>query len=85
MSAGRRCQTRLITAPTPEATPRVHVPPLGEVAADSLSPAFTVVLAGLDAHLRAFFVLLFLLSLPAHQKSRSRMSLIGGIFVLTRG
>ncbi len=76
-----------ITAPTPEATPRVHVPLLGEVAADSLSlPAFTAVLAGLDAfNPCAFFVLLFLLSLLAHQKSRSRMSLIGGIFVLTSG
>ncbi|MDS4021084.1 MAG: hypothetical protein RKR03_11360 [Candidatus Competibacter sp.] len=76
-----------ITAPTPEAAPRVQIPLLGEVAADRLSlPAFTVVLAGLDAfNPCAFFVLLFLLSLLAHQKSRSRMSLIGGIFVLTSG
>lgn len=67
--------------------PKVRVPLLGEVAADRLSlPAFTVVLAGLDAfNPCAFFVLLFLLSLLAHQKSRSRMSLIGGIFVLTSG
>ena len=71
----------------PETVKKVRIPLLGEVATDSLSlPAFTVVLAGLDAfNPCAFFVLLFLLSLLAHQKSRSRMSLIGGIFVLTSG
>lgn len=66
---------------------KVRVPLLGEVAADSLSlPAFTVVLAGLDAfNPCAFFVLLFLLSLLAHQKNRRRMAVIGGLFVLTSG
>jgi hypothetical protein len=65
----------------------LRVPLLGEVTADQVSlPVFTLVLAGLDAfNPCAFFVLLFLLSLLAHQKSRSRMSLIGGIFVLTSG
>jgi hypothetical protein len=73
-------------APLPEAA-KVRIPLLGEVAADHLSlPAFTVVLAGLDAfNPCAFFVLLFLLSLLAHQKNRRRMALIGGIFVLTSG
>ena len=81
----RGTATTVIAAPAEP--PKVRVPLLGEVAADSLSlPAFTVVLAGLDAfNPCAFFVLLFLLSLLAHQKSRSRMSLIGGIFVLTSG
>ncbi len=75
-----------VTAPTPE-TAKVRIPLLGEVATDSLSlPAFTVVLAGLDAfNPCAFFVLLFLLSLLAHQQDRRRMALIGGIFVLTSG
>ena len=74
-------------APSAETGKTLRIPLLGEVAPDSLSlPAFTVVLAGLDAfNPCAFFVLLFLLSLLAHQKSRSRMSLIGGIFVLTSG
>jgi len=65
----------------------VRVPWLGEVRADQVSlPVFTLVLAGLDAfNPCAFFVLLFLLSLLAHQKSRYRMALIGGIFVLTSG
>lgn len=87
------CRTRALQGTTtPDAAApaeplKVRIPLLGEVAAGSLSlPAFTVVLAGLDAfNPCAFFVLLFLLSLLAHQKNRSRMSLIGGIFVLTSG
>ncbi|CDH43911.1 hypothetical protein [Candidatus Contendibacter odensensis] len=75
------------TLPTPEAVQKVRVPLLGEVTADQVSlPVFTLVLAGLDAfNPCAFFVLLFLLSLLAHQKDRRRMALIGGIFVLTSG
>jgi thiol-disulfide isomerase/thioredoxin len=75
------------TVPTPEAVQKVRVPWLGEVSADQVSlPVFTLVLAGLDAfNPCAFFVLLFLLSLLAHQKDRRRMALIGGIFVLTSG
>ncbi len=87
------CRTRaLLGTTTPDsAAPaeplKVRVPLFGEVAADRLSlPAFTVVLAGLDAfNPCAFFVLLFLLSLLAHQKNRRRMGVIGGIFVLTSG
>ena len=87
------CRTQALQGtPTPDpAAPaeplQVRVPLLGEVAADRLSlPAFTVVLAGLDAfNPCAFFVLLFLLSLLAHQKNRRRMAAIGGIFVLTSG
>jgi hypothetical protein len=74
-------------AATPEPGKRLRVPVLGEMDADSLSlPVFTLVLAGLDAfNPCAFFVLLFLLSLIAHQKDRRRMSVIGGVFVLTSG
>jgi hypothetical protein len=66
---------------------RVQVPILGELDAANVSlPVFTAVLAGLDAfNPCAFFVLLFLLSLLAHQKSRARMAAIGGIFVLASG
>jgi len=60
---------------------------IGELDASSLSlPVLTLVLAGLDAfNPCAFFVLLFLLSMMAHQKSRARMLTIGGIFVFVSG
>ncbi len=75
------------TVPLAETVSTVRVPLLGEVTADQVSlPVFTLVLAGLDAfNPCAFFVLLFLLSLLAHQKNRRRMAVIGGIFVLTSG
>jgi hypothetical protein len=45
-----------------------------------------MVLAGLDAfNPCAFFVLLFLLSLMVHVRSRARMALVGGVFVLFSG
>ncbi len=46
----------------------------------------TLVLAGMDAfNPCAFFVLLFLLSLLVHAKSRTRMAIVGGTFVLFSG
>jgi hypothetical protein len=65
----------------------LHLPLIGELEATSLSlPLLTVLIAGMDAfNPCAFFVLLFLLSLLAHQKDRRRMLLIGGIFVLFSG
>lgn len=65
----------------------VQLPLLGKIDASSLSlPVLTLVLAGLDAfNPCAFFVLLFLLSMMVHQKSRRRMLLIGGVFVLVSG
>jgi thiol-disulfide isomerase/thioredoxin len=67
--------------------PGVVVPLLGTVSADTWSlPVLTVVLAGVDAfNPCAFFVLLFLLSLLVHAKSRSRMLIVGGTFVLISG
>ncbi len=67
--------------------PGIRMPILGEVAIDGMSlPLMTVLVAGLDAfNPCAFFVLLFLLSLMAHQNSRARMLAIGGVFVLTSG
>jgi hypothetical protein len=69
-----------------EAEP-IQVPGLGEVDAAKLSlPVLTLLLAGLDAfNPCAFFVLLFLLSMMAHQRSRARMLAVGGIFVLFSG
>lgn len=65
----------------------LRLPLLGEIDAAALSlPLLTLTLAGLDAfNPCAFFVLLFLLSMMAHQKSRARMLAVGGIFVLFSG
>jgi len=63
------------------------VPVLGQIDADRVSlPIFTVAVAGLDAfNPCAFFVLLFLLSLLVHARSRWRMALVGGVFVVMSG
>lgn len=73
-------------AQAPAAT-RIDLPLLGALDPAGLSlPALTLVLAGLDAfNPCAFFVLLFLLSMMAHQKSRARMLIIGGVFVAISG
>jgi hypothetical protein len=65
----------------------LRLPVLGRVAPEQLSlPVLTVVLAGVDAfNPCAFFVLLFLLSLLVHTRSRARMLIIGGVFVVFSG
>ena len=65
----------------------VRIPFFGTVDASALSlPVLTVVLAGMDAfNPCAFFVLLFLLSLLVHARSRTRMAVVGGTFVLFSG
>ena len=65
----------------------VDIPFLGSIAAQDYSlPLLTVVIAGMDAfNPCAFFVLLFLLSMMVHSRSRGRMALIGGIFVFFSG
>ncbi|MBT8444758.1 MAG: hypothetical protein KJO13_08420 [Gammaproteobacteria bacterium] len=67
--------------------PGVSIPLIGEIDVEALSlPALTVVLAGLDSfNPCAFFVLLFLLSLLVHARSRQRMLIIGGTFVFFSG
>jgi thiol-disulfide isomerase/thioredoxin len=67
--------------------PVVTIPILGTLSLNDYSlPAYTIILAGLDAfNPCAFFVLLFLLSLMVHAKSRKRMFIVGGIFVLFSG
>ncbi len=83
------CRARAASGQAAQAAPPepLRLPLLGAVDPASLSlPALTLVLAGLDAfNPCAFFVLLFLLSMMAHQKSRRRMLLIGGVFVLVSG
>ena len=71
----------------PPAAASINLPLIGALDPASLSlPALTLVLAGLDAfNPCAFFVLLFLLSMMAHQKSRTRMLVIGGVFVVISG
>jgi thiol-disulfide isomerase/thioredoxin len=75
------------TATAPEDAGTINLPFVGAVSTQSLSlPALTVVLAGMDAfNPCAFFVLLFLLSLLVHAKSRVRMAIVGGTFVLFSG
>ncbi len=65
----------------------VNLPFIGPVDAKAFSlPVLTLVLAGMDAfNPCAFFVLLFLLSLLVHARSRTRMAIIGGTFVLFSG
>jgi hypothetical protein len=69
------------------AAEKLSVPILGEINPENFSLSLlTVAIAGMDAfNPCAFFVLLFLLSLLVHQKSRKRMLVIGGIFVLFSG
>ena len=69
------------------AEPEVALPGLGRLDTRSWSlPVLTVTLAGLDAfNPCAFFVLLFLLSLMVHAKSRARMLAVGGLFVAVSG
>lgn len=65
----------------------IELPVVGRLEVGSLSlPFFTLLVAGLDAfNPCAFFVLLFLLSLLVHARSRGRMLLVGGTFVLFSG
>jgi hypothetical protein len=77
-----------VTATT--ATPRgavVAVPGIGAVSASSVPlPVFAAIVAGLDAfNPCAFFVLLFLLSLLVHTRSRTRMAVVGFTFVAISG
>jgi hypothetical protein len=84
----RRPARAVRRAPGTRTRPRpLRLPLIGAIDPATLSlPALTLVLASLDAfNPCAFFVLLFLLSMMAHQKSRARMLLIGSIFVTVSG
>jgi len=68
-------------------TTRIFVPWVGEVDGRTLSlPLFTLIVGLLDSlNPCAFFVLLFLLSLLIHLRSKLRMLLVGGIFIFFSG
>jgi len=70
-----------------EGATSLELPFLGSISSDEYSlPILTVFIAGMDAfNPCAFFVLLFLLSMMVHSRSRRRMALIGGIFVFFSG
>ncbi len=65
----------------------VELPFIGQVDASKMSlPALTLILGFIDGfNPCAFFVLLFLLSMLIYAKSRKRMLIIGGTFVLFSG
>jgi hypothetical protein len=73
------------------ATAALRLPEVAPVVAglelsDLSLPAVTLLLAAMDAfNPCAFFVLLFLLSLLTHEHARSRMLIVGGVFVLFSG
>lgn len=87
LEACRASQGNATAAITYSVEPELHLPLLGTLDARALSlPVLTVLVAGMDAfNPCAFFVLLFLLSLLAHQQDKRRMWLIGGIFILFSG
>lgn len=72
---------------TPVDEESITIPILGSLSLTKYSlPVYTIILAGIDAfNPCAFFVLLFLLSLMVHAKSRKRMLIVGGVFVLFSG
>ncbi len=76
-----------VSAAEQKAATTVSLPFVGTVDAKAFSlPVLTLVLAGMDAfNPCAFFVLLFLLSLLVHARSRTRMAIVGGTFVLFSG
>jgi hypothetical protein len=91
-----QCRERLASGAVPGAvsgapagtwSTAIDLPLLGSVDPRTASlPLVTVMLAALDAfNPCAFFVLLFLLSLMVHARSRARMALVGGVFVLFSG
>ncbi len=86
----RRCYRAREHSANQALTPKqlaLSLPLLGTIDPSAMSlPAFTVVIASMDAfNPCAFFVLLFLLSLLVHAKSRARILSIGGLFVFFSG
>ncbi len=65
----------------------IRLPIVGTLVVEEWSlPLLTVVIGGLDAfNPCAFFVLLFLLSIVVHTRSRRRILFIGGVFVAISG
>ena len=81
-----RCRAAPPEAGTPASAEPPPQLPGGLDAAKLSLPVLTLVLAALDSlNPCAFFVLLFLLSLLVHARSRLRMLLLGGVFVAISG
>ncbi len=76
-----------LTPPDGKPDSRVNLPLFGEMEAEKVSlPLLTLTLGLLDSfNPCAFFVLLFLLSLLVHARSRRMMLLVGGTFVFFSG
>jgi len=74
-------------SPTPEQKQPLTLPVVGTIDSGNYSlPALTIVIGLLDSfNPCAFFILLFLLGLLVHVRSRGTMLLIGGVFVLCSG
>ncbi len=79
--------TSQVSSPAPPSAAPVELPLVGRLDSESLSlPLFTAVVGLLDGfNPCAFFVLLFLLSLMTHARSRRLMLLVGGTFVFFSG
>ena len=77
------CRQTPLTALSAADDSTLQLPFIGSVEADSNSLLmFTLIIAGMDSfNPCAFFVLMFLLSLMVHARSRTRMLLIGSTFV----
>ena len=87
VQAAEACRSGHSAAATIAQTQGIQVPWLPDFNWEGLSlPVMTVIIAGLDAfNPCAFFILLFLLSLLVHARSRKRMLLVGMTFVLVSG
>jgi len=87
LDSARRCRDEGVVQQPDNVNSMVKLPLLGELETSSLSlPVFTLIIAGLDAfNPCAFFILLFLLSLLVHARSRRRMLLVGMTFILVSG
>jgi len=87
LSACRERLSQRSAASVESGAENVDIPLLGSIDPGTASlPLVTVILASVDAfNPCAFFVLLFLLSLMVHARSRARMALVGGTFVLVSG
>ena len=87
LRAARQCRDGDVSIVSDGQLGSLEVPILGKLDMQSISlPVFTLIIAGLDAfNPCAFFILLFLLSLLVHARSRRRMLLVGATFVLISG
>ena len=90
-TTGQELKEKLLACHQQQSTPEVqenfNIPGLGNIHYQDFSlPVFTLIIAALDAfNPCAFFILLFLLSLMVHHRSRARMLVIGCTFVVCSG